>query len=82
MDERTRQAFLLGVGLDGKDGHRRATKGEDYVLFGGSEETHGRMQDGAEKFREILEERGKKLKDVDDPEELKDIAREAGLCDR
>jgi hypothetical protein len=82
MDDRTSHTFLVGVGLDGKDGHRRATRGEDYVLFGGSQETHGRMQDGAEKFREILEQRGKSLKDVDDPEELHDIAREAGLCDR
>jgi hypothetical protein len=82
MDERARHAFLVGVGFDAKDGHRRATRGEDYFLFGGSEETHGRMQDGAEKFREILEQRGKRLKDVEDPEELHDIAREAGLCDR
>ena len=82
MDEQTRQAFLVGVGLDGKDGHRRATRGGDYFLYGGSEATHGRMQDGAEKFREVLEKRGKSLKDVEDPEELKDIAREAGLCDR
>ena len=82
MDERTRQAFLVGVGLDSKDGHRRATRGQDYVLFGGSEATHERMQDGAEKFREILEQRGKNLKDVEDPAELHDIAREAGLCDR
>ena len=72
-------SFLLGVGLDGRDGHRRATKGEDYLLVGGSEETHERMQEGAEKIREVLDRRGKRLRDVDSREELRDIAREAGL---
>jgi len=81
MDERARTAFLLGVGLDGKDGHRRATKGEDYLLVGGSEETHERMQEGAERFREELRKRGKRLKDVSGRDELEDIARESGLLE-
>ena len=79
MDSSERKAFLLGVGLDGKDGHRRATKGDDYLLLGGSDETHERMQEGAERFREALEKRGKRLKDVGDRRELEDLARESGL---
>lgn len=79
MDDRQRHSFLLGVGLDGRDGHRRATKGDDYLLVGGSEETHEQMQEGAEKMREVLERRGKRLKDVDTREELREIAREAGF---
>ena len=82
MSESERRAFLLGVGLDGRDGHRRATKGEDYLLLGGSEETHERMQEGAERIREVLESRGKRLQDVESGEELREIAREAGLNDR
>ncbi len=81
MDSDARQSFLLGVGFDAKDGHKRATKGEDYVLLGGSEETHERMQEGAEKFREALKKRGKRLKDVDDKSELEDLARESGLME-
>lgn len=30
-------ALLLGLGLDGKDGHRRITKGDNFCLVGGSE---------------------------------------------
>ena len=36
---------LLGVGLDGDDGHSRVTRGRDFYLVGGSEETHERRQD-------------------------------------
>ena len=81
MDRRNRPSFLLGVGLDNADGHRRATRGEDYLLVGGSEETHERMQESAEKMREVLEDRGKRLRDVTSRDELRDIAREAGLLD-
>ena len=38
-----RASGLLGVGLDATDGHKRITRGEKFVLVGGSEETHGRM---------------------------------------
>jgi hypothetical protein len=72
-------AMLLGVGLDGKDGHYRQTKGPDFFLVGGSENTHAIMQDRAIAFTEELARRGKKLKDVEGPEELRDIARDAGL---
>ena len=36
-----KKAWLLGLGLDGKDGHTRITTGENFKLVGGSEETHG-----------------------------------------
>ena len=67
---------LLGVGLDGTDGHRRVTQGEDFILLGGSEETHERMQETAVKFIEALEKRGKRLADAA-PEEVIDLLREA-----
>ena len=37
------KAGLLGVALEPGDGHKRLTQGEQFVLVGGSEETHGRM---------------------------------------
>jgi hypothetical protein len=55
---------FLGVGLDGKDGHQRLTKSDHFLLVGGSEETHERMQETAIKFNESLERRGKPLRDA------------------
>ena len=72
--------FLLGVGLDGKDGHYRQTKGEEFILLGGSEDTHSIMQDKVLALTEELARRGKRLADVDNPEEMRDIAHDAGLA--
>jgi hypothetical protein len=72
-------AFLLGVGFDGKDGHYRQTKGQDFFLVGGSEDTHRIMQDKAGALSEELKSRGRSLDEIDDIEELRDIARDAGL---
>jgi hypothetical protein len=55
---------VLGVGLDGEDGHKRITRTEEMVLFGGSAETHERMQETAIRFSEKLEERGQRLQDT------------------
>lgn len=71
-----KQAALLGLGLDAEDGHTRLTRGKNFVLYGGSEETHGRMQETVIKVNEQLDRRGKRLEDVEMPE-LADIFREA-----
>lgn len=67
---------FLGVGLDNKDGHQRMTRSKHFVLFGGSEETHERMQDTAIHFDEALERRGKRLQDAS-VEEVVDLLHEA-----
>jgi hypothetical protein len=67
---------LLGVGLDNKDEHKRITQAEEFLLVGGSEETHERMQDVAIHFSESLKERGKRLADAS-VEEVIDLLREA-----
>ena len=67
---------FLGVGLDNQDGHRRFTKAEHFMLLGGSEETHERMQDVAVKFNEGLKKRGKDLPEAS-VEEVVDLLREA-----
>jgi hypothetical protein len=61
---------FLGVGLDNKDGHRRVTQGDHFLLVGGSEETHERMQDTALKFDEALKRLGKNLKETSAEEAL------------
>jgi hypothetical protein len=79
-DSRSRRdSLLLGVGFDGDDGHRRVTKGRDFVLVGGSQDTHGQMQDKAIRFDEELKRRGKRLSDVRCEDELREIADRAGM---
>ncbi len=65
-------AGLLGVGLDNEDGHKRITKGDQFILVGGSEETHGRMTETTLKTFEELKRRDKRLETVD-PRELAEI---------
>ena len=67
----------MGFGLD-SDGHARVTKGEEYVLMGGSEETHERMQDNAERFRHELHRMGTDLQNASEDEML-EAADESGL---
>ena len=67
---------FVGVGLDNEDGHQRLTQTEHFLLFGGSEETHERMQDVTIRFNEALKERGKRLQDAS-TEEVEDLLHEA-----
>ncbi|MDD3118163.1 MAG: hypothetical protein PHQ27_03210 [Victivallales bacterium] len=69
-------AMLLGVGLDNRDEHKRITKGENFFLVGGSEETHERMTETAIKINEKLQARGKTLGEASQ-EELGDIIAES-----
>jgi hypothetical protein len=70
-----KQAALLGLGLDCDDGQKRLTRGKNFVLYGGSQETHARMQETAIKINEHLDRRGKQLEDVC-PREMIDIYRQ------
>jgi hypothetical protein len=79
--EAENKAWLLGMGLDGKDGHVRITRGENFHLMGGSEDTHGVMQEKAVKFNEKLKARGRRLEEIS-REEFRDIAHDIGLSDK
>ena len=70
---------LLGVGLDNEDGHQRVTRGEEFLLVGGSHETHERLQDVAIHVTEKLKDRGKSLREAS-AEEVVDLIRDA--CER
>jgi hypothetical protein len=74
-NKKAKPAVLLGLGLDAKDGHTRLTRGDNFVLYGGSEETHAVMQETAIKVNEHLDRRGKRLEDVS-PRDLGNIFRE------
>ncbi len=68
---------MLGLGLD-SDGHKRLTKGPNFVLMGGSEETHEVMTEKVIKINEKLASKGKQLEEVS-REEFEDIAHSVGL---
>jgi hypothetical protein len=72
-----RKALLLGVGLD-SDGHKRLTTGPNFILAGGSQETHEVMTEQAIKINEKLAAKGKQLEDVSH-EEFDEIAHAVGL---
>ncbi len=78
-DRRISQRILMGIGLD-KDGHARVTKGEEYVLLGGTEDTHGKMQDGVERFRDTLQKMGTNLQRAT-RDQMHEAAHESGLAD-
>lgn len=67
-----RSAALVGLAFDAEDGHKRLTRGTNFVLFGGSADTHSVMQETAIKVNERLEKRGKRLEDVS-LNELRDL---------
>ena len=75
--KKKRKAIILGVGLD-SDGHKRLTTGPNFVLAGGTEETHEDMTEKAIKINEKLKARGKRLENVSRAE-FDDIAHEIGL---
>jgi hypothetical protein len=75
--KRRRKAVMLGLGLD-SDGHKRLTTGPNFVLMGGSQETHEAMTEKAVKINEKLAAAGKRLEQVS-REEFDDIANSVGL---
>jgi seryl-tRNA(Sec) selenium transferase len=72
-----RKAVMLGVGLD-SDGHKRLTTGPNFILAGGTEETHDVMTEKAIKINEKLAAKGKQLEEVSH-EEFDEIAQSVGL---
>ena len=62
---------LLGLALDAEDEQKRITRSKDFVLAGGSEESHGMMRETVIRVTEKLDQRGKSLRNVS-AEELQD----------
>jgi hypothetical protein len=71
-EEQRRVAGLLGLAFDADDGHKRITRGKNFLLAGGSEETHLLMRETIIKVNERLDERGQHLADVS-VDELRDL---------
>lgn len=72
-DEKSKEkAAMLGLGLDNNDGQARISRGKNFVLLGGSEETHAVMQETALKVNEKLDSKGKRLAELSS-NEFRDI---------
>ncbi len=68
MVQNSQKSGILGLGLDNDDDHVRVTRGENFRLYGGSEDTHQAMQEKCIKFNEKLTGRGKQLDDLEQKE--------------
>lgn len=78
MAKKNKRHILLGLGLDHSDGHKRVTKGENFLLVGGSQLTHEEMQEKAIKLNEELKRKHKTLDELEQ-KEFRDIAIKVGL---
>ena len=75
-NDKSKRGFLLGLGLDNQDGHKRITQAEQFYIVGGSQETHERMTETAMKTVEELRNRGKSLHSVE-KQELAEIVQKS-----
>ncbi len=65
---------LLGVGFDADDGHVRITKGENYDVVMGSEESHAYIQELIRKIEDALAAQNLSLDELT-PEEFSDFVK-------
>ncbi len=72
----TTRTGVLGLGLDATDGHKRVTQGKDFLLLGGSHETHERMQGMVVRMGERLKRKGKTYAELS-TNEFEDLARDS-----
>jgi len=72
-----KKSVMVGLGMD-SDGHKRITTGDNFVVAGGTQDTHDQMTETVVKINEKLTERGKCLNTVERTE-FKDIAESVGL---
>ena len=71
--------FLMGLGLDrDPEGHSRITKGEEFLLLGGSEQTHESMQEHVERLQHSLKKLGTNLQHATEAEVREAIERARG----
>ena len=68
-------AGLVGLGFDAAPDEKRVTRGPNFLLMGGSRETHGRMVETVLAFNELVDKRGKRIEDVS-ARDLGEIAEE------
>jgi len=75
MKKSREERVIIGCGLDG-DGHTRITTGDNFILQGGTKETHERMQEITVKINEKLCRKHKSIDEVSS-REVVEIIKEA-----
>jgi hypothetical protein len=71
--------LLMGLGLDrDPEGHAHITKGEDFLLLGGSGGTHAAMQDHVERFQHTLRKMGTSFQHASQAE-MREAMERAGI---
>ena len=74
--------FLMGLGLDrDPEGISHVTKGDDFLLLGGSGETHEAMQEQVDRFTHSLKKLGTNLQHATDSE-MREAIERAGIRKR
>ena len=68
---------MLGVGFDRKDEHVRITRGPNFTVLMGSEETHEALRGACMRINEQLRRRGRPLERIS-PEEFEEMVHELG----
>ncbi|MGW8258110.1 MAG: hypothetical protein ACWGMZ_11535 [Thermoguttaceae bacterium] len=76
-NENKKSAALLGLAFDNHDGQTRITRGENFLLWGGTPGSHALMRETVVKINEQLGKRGKRLEDLS-IDELRDICCDVG----
>ena len=61
---RRKNGFLLGVRVDGGDGHRRVSRGEDFVAVGGTREGHEHLRETVAEISDEVKRRGRTVGEV------------------
>jgi len=76
--QKRNKSKLISVGLDGDSEELRITRSEDFLLVGGSKDTHEQMQEKCIKFTEKVRQTGKTMEGLDRREFL-DIAEQCDM---
>jgi hypothetical protein len=61
---RRRNGILVGVRFDRADGHRRVSRGEDFLALGGSKEGHEHLRETVAEVSDEVKRRGSTVGEV------------------
>ncbi len=73
---RRRRGILVGVRVQESDGHRRVSRGDDFVALGGDREGHEHLRETCAAISDEVRRRGRYIADVD-REEFREILERA-----
>ncbi|MFQ5964395.1 MAG: hypothetical protein ACE5KZ_08940 [Candidatus Scalinduaceae bacterium] len=66
--DKRENATIWGIASNNEDNHKRITKGENFYLYGGSEDNHNNMIESVLEFNALITKYGKRLEDITESE--------------